>query len=144
MRRLVLLAVLAGCASSAPHTMGSAALNSAIAVGASAAQRAAGGCYAQCTPGTTCNERTGMCEKIPCGGSCQGLEICVQSPAGDERCVSTIATGGEKRPATGEVSEKRPSGAEGPPIVPKVGVSPATGTVQPPPAEASPTTGPRP
>ena len=54
MRRLALAALLAiaGCSTTAPHTLGAAAINSALAVGTSAAQRSAGGCYATCTNGT--------------------------------------------------------------------------------------------
>ena len=45
---LGLVLALTGCRSSAPYTIPSAAINTAIAAGASAAQRSAGGCYAQC------------------------------------------------------------------------------------------------
>lgn len=119
MRRLALAALvaLAGCASSAPHTVGAAAINTALALGSSAAQRASGGCYATCTNGTACNPNTGLCEQRSPG------DYCEEAPGGGIRCVPL---------QIGREQPQRP-GANLP-----VGVSPATGTVQPPPAEASP------
>jgi hypothetical protein len=52
------------------------------AVGTAAASRAVGGCVSQCIPGTTCNERTGMCEVLPCRGQCRSDEVCE-----NDRCV---------------------------------------------------------
>lgn len=112
------MVALAGCASSASHTVGAAAINSALALGTAAAQRASGGCYATCTGGAVCNPKTGLCEKRP-----PPEEYCEEAPGGGLRCVPL---------RIGKEHPERP-GADLP-----VGVSPATGTVQPPPAEASP------
>ncbi len=109
--------LLAGCGSTAPYTLGAAAINTAVAVGASAAQRAEGGCYATCTHGTVCNARTGLCEAAETG------QYCEEAPGGGMRCVP-LEIGKKQEPA--------------PEATLPVGVSPATGTVQPPPAEASP------
>ena len=115
------LALAAGCQSSAPYTVGAAALNSAVAVGAAMGQKAAGGCYATCTHGTVCNPRTGLCE------SPSAAEVCDQGETGAVRCVPVMGVGVSR-------------GAEVPPPAPAplMGVSPATGGVPPPPAEASP------
>ncbi len=129
-----LLILAAACGSTAPYTIPAAALNSAIAVGVSAAERASGGCYAVCTNGTVCNPNTGLCEPSatsPCGRGCQPGEICVEGPGGLGRCVSATPNVVTGKPAAGQPGTASP-----------IGVSPATGTVQPPPAEASPRTGP--
>lgn len=128
----VLLA--AACGSTAPYTIPAAALNSAIAVGAAAAERASGGCFAVCTNGTVCNPHTGYCEAAttsPCGRGCQPGEICVEGPGGLGRCVSATPNVVVGQAGAGQTGSGSP-----------VGVSPATGTVPPPPAEASPRTGP--
>jgi predicted small lipoprotein YifL len=118
MARLALAALvaLAACGSSAPYTVPSAALNTGLALGAAAAQRAGGGCYAVCTNGTACNPRTGLCEAPSPDVACQ------EAPGGGMRCVPLQI-------GTRETSEATPS---------PIGISPATGTVPPPPAEASP------
>jgi hypothetical protein len=120
MRRFVLagaVAWCAACASSAPHTVGAAAINTGLALGGAAAQRASGRCYAVCTSGTLCNPHTGLCERPAADAYCE------EAPGGGMRCVPL---------QIGKEHEARPD-ANLP-----VGVSPATGTVQPPPAEASP------
>jgi hypothetical protein len=114
---VALAAAVAGCRSSAPYSVPSAALNTGIALGFSAAQRAQGGCYAVCTNGTVCNPKNGLCE------SPSSDVYCEEAPGGGMRCVP-LQIGKEQR--------KTPEPASG------VGVSPATGTVPPPPAEASP------
>lgn len=117
---LLAVAAAAGCQSSAPYTVPAAALNTAVAVGAALEQRAAGGCFATCTGGTVCNPRTGYCE------AASAAEVCDQGETGAVRCVPVMGVS---------------RGAEGaPPAVGGmgVGVSPATGSVPPPPAEASP------
>ncbi len=112
----VLAASLAACGSSASYTIPSAAINTAIAAGASAAQRSAGGCYAQCVGGTVCNPRNGFCESP--GAVCLGMESnppsCLNRP-GTTMGTTTAGPGG-----TGET------------LFP-LGVSPATGSVPPPP-----------
>jgi hypothetical protein len=118
----------AGCASSAPYTAQAAAIDTGLALGVSAMERAAGGCYAVCTNGTVCNPRTGWCEKgeVPAPGA---NEVCQQEPGGGLRClpldVSSISR------------EETPAGRPPSPVG-AVGISPATGRAPPPPAEASP------
>jgi hypothetical protein len=107
---------LTGCRSSAPYTLPSAAINTAIAAGASAAQKSAGGCYAQCVGGTICNPRTGFCDSP--GAVCVGSGA--DSPACLNRAGPTMGTS-----ATG------PAGSSPTPF--PIGVSPATGSVPPPP-----------
>jgi hypothetical protein len=84
MTRIVLIAVLlSGCA---PSMLAGASTVTAAAVGASALQRSAGGCYATCTNGTTCNPRTGLCERAPCDGLCRPDEHC-ESTATQSLCL---------------------------------------------------------
>src|SRR5512144_295638 len=78
---LVALAAAAACKSSAPYTVPAAALNTGVALGFSAAQRAQGGCYAVCTHGTVCNPKNGLCE------SPTSDMYCEPDPAGGTRCV---------------------------------------------------------
>ncbi len=126
--RPLALVVLCACKSSAPYTVPAAAINTAAALGASALQRSAGGCYATCTPGTACNPRTGYCEPLPCGGGCQAWEVCVETDAAS-RCVAGT---------TPIISERGSRPAPLPPPIPGVGLSPATGTVPTlPPAKAT-------
>ena len=85
MLRLLLLAMLlpactAGVAAGAAITTGAA-------VSLSAVQRNAGGCYAVCTGGTTCNPRNGLCERMPCDGRCGAEEHCVTSFS-ESTCVA--------------------------------------------------------
>jgi len=118
---LLALAALAACKSSAPYTVPAAAVNTGVALGFSAAQRAQGGCYAVCTNGTVCNPKTGLCEAPTSDVYCE------PAPEGGTRCVPLQIQRAQKvetQPAVG------------------VGVSPATGSVPPPPAESSPRTGP--
>jgi len=107
---------LAGCRSSAQYTVPSAAINTAIAAGASMAQKSAGGCYAQCVGGSICNPRTGFCESA--GAVCIGAEA--DTPACLNRAGPTMGT-----------SAAGPSGTSPTPF--PLGVSPATGSVPPPP-----------
>lgn len=122
---LALLALAAACGSSAPYTIPAAAINTGLAAGVAASERAAGGCYAICTNGTRCNPRSGWCEpedsaafRIPEPGT-----VCVDAPGGGKRCTPVVVG-----------ASKAPSSA--PPV--GVGISPATGSVPPPPGEASP------
>ncbi|BDG01275.1 hypothetical protein [Anaeromyxobacter oryzae] len=118
---LVTAIVLAGCGSTAPYTVGAAAINTAVAVGASAAQRAEGGCYAMCAHGTVCNPRSGLCESRQAG------EYCEEAPGGGVRCIPVDVRGMTREGQGG--GKASPVGA---------GVSPATGSTPPPPNEASP------
>jgi hypothetical protein len=119
-------AALMACGSSAPYTLGAAAVNTSLALGAAAAQRAGGGCYATCTNGTVCNPASGMCE------AAAAEQVCQEAPGGGMRCVPVIS-------ARGMTREKE--GGQGQPPV-RAGVSPATGAAPPPPSEASPRTAP--
>jgi hypothetical protein len=120
------LLLAAGCASTAPYTVGAAVVNTALAAGTAAVQRAAGGCIATCTNGTVCNERTGFCERgVVAAPSADARDVCGEDPAGGTRCI----------PAVGARSEP-------PPVRLPVGVSPATGSVPPPPSESSPRSAP--
>lgn len=74
-----------GCAS-AGGAVASAAVNTAIAATVSGVRRANGECYTPCTPGTKCNEKTGMCDPLPCRGECRPEETCEQTYLG-EKCV---------------------------------------------------------
>ena len=123
MARLALLAAMAtlsGCRSSAPYTIPSAMLNSAMAVGASAGQRAAGGCFAACAYGTACNPATGLCERVS--------EACAGREETDPRCAPAVPI------APLSVQQEGPA-ASGGALVPGLGVSPATGRAPSPPGE---------
>ncbi|MGA8892692.1 MAG: hypothetical protein WB493_14060 [Anaeromyxobacteraceae bacterium] len=113
---LVLAAGATGCKSSAPYTIPAAAINSALAVGVSAAQRSAGGCYAQCVGGTICNPRTGFCESP--------AVVCVGAEADSLACLN--------RPGATMNTGTQVPGAS-PALPGPLGISPATGTVPPPP-----------
>lgn len=119
---LALATLAGGCRSSAPYTVPSAAINLAVAAATSAGQRGAGGCYAVCVGGTACNAATGYCEPVAefrCIGAETSSPICSQA--------------GPTMSASQTLQAAPPGG-----FVPVLGVSPATGSVPPPPAEASP------
>jgi hypothetical protein len=118
---LLALASICACKSTAPYTIPAAAINTAAALGVSAQQRSQGGCYSTCTNGTACNPRTGYCEPI------SARDVCVESEGGAMRCAP-MAT-----PIITQRKQEAPAG-----LKPTLGISPATGTVPPPPAEASP------
>ncbi len=87
-RALALLALaLVACRSTSSSAVADAFFNTAFALGAAASNRAAGDCYVPCDYGTICNPRTGYCESPPCGGQCQGWEICVADGLGGGECV---------------------------------------------------------
>jgi hypothetical protein len=118
----VALAAAAACKSSAPYTVPAAAINTGLALGVAGAQRANGGCYAVCTNGTVCNPRNGLCE------SAKPADVyCEEAPGGGMRCVPL------------EIGKQ---GQQGAGAAGGLGISPATGSVPPPPAESSPRTGP--
>jgi len=119
-RALFALALVAACKTGSPNTIAGAATTSALAIGAAAVERAAGGCIAICTAGTTCNPTKGLCEPLPCRGECGPNEHCEQTFSGN-KCV----VGG---PTSVETLVK-PKG----PAVP--GILPATA----PPPDGSPT-----
>jgi hypothetical protein len=95
LRRLVgilSLATAAACKSTAPYAVPSAALNTGIAAGFSAAQRTLGGCYATCAHGTACNPHTGFCEKLGTLCACPSGELCLEGPGGVPKCVQPAMT----------------------------------------------------
>lgn len=98
-RWLIALVVLAGCRG-ADGAVANALFNTSIAIASSAAQRAAGGCYATCPVGTTCDEETGYCMPLPCRGRCRSDERCVELGL-EERCEAlALPEGGlDVRPA---------------------------------------------
>jgi hypothetical protein len=83
---LTLLLVFSACAA-AGGAVGSAIFNTAVAATVSGVRRAEGDCYTVCNPGTTCNRNTGLCDQLPCGGTCQFDQRCEVTPVG-EACVS--------------------------------------------------------
>lgn len=107
------------CKTSAPYTLPSAAINTAVAVTASAVQRSAGGCYAQCVGGTVCNPSNGFCESPGA--------VCIGMPSDPPSCLTRPGT-------TMGTTTGGPSSGPGPNdgLFP-LGVSPATGSVPPPP-----------
>jgi hypothetical protein len=131
MRHLLpaLALALTACATSAPYTGAAAAINTGLALGVGAAGRAEGGCWAQCTGGLACNPATGWCEKpkpVPLADCPPG------AAAGDQRCRGWPAPTVRHAPPAG------PAGGGAP------GVSPATGSTPPPPADATPGGPPKP
>jgi hypothetical protein len=120
-RHALLLLALGGCKSTAPYAVQSAAINTGLAVGVAGLAVTQGGCVAQCQPGTTCNAKTGFCEPTPefrCIGGDLKSGLCSNRP-------DDLSAGQPGLPATGTLPAN-------------LGISPATGTVPPPPAEASP------
>ena len=113
-----LLLALSACASSAPHTTAAAAVHTGLAAGFAAAGRSAGGCWAVCTNGTTCNPNTGFCEQAPPPDA--ALAACLPG----EACARP---GGEPTVAQQRPQPARAAG-EG---APGVGLSPASGTAPP-------------
>jgi hypothetical protein len=117
----LLLLALGGCKTSAPHTMSAAAINTALAAAVAGVSVSQGGCVAQCEPGRACNPRTGLCD-----------------PAPEFRCVA----GNLNSPLCSNRPEDLSAAQAGNPVYNSLpatlGISPATGSVPPPPAEASP------
>jgi hypothetical protein len=104
---LPLLLLLPGCYAT---TAAGAAAVTAEAAAVSAANRSAGMCIATCTNGTTCNPRTGLCEKSACPGGCGATEHCEHTGT-----VAQCVAGPE--PTTSDVVTRAPGS---PPIVPAV------------------------
>jgi len=94
-RGAVVVAALAlcGCAGAGGGALFNAALNTGVALGASAVSRSQGGCYASCPAGTTCNNATGYCDPIPCRGECSPFEECVEEKL-FYRCVARSQNNG--------------------------------------------------
>jgi hypothetical protein len=77
---------LFGCAAS-PASLSSAAINTALAEGVAAARRSQGQCFTYCPRGRYCDRQTGLCERIPCDGTCHSDERCLVEGL-RHRCVS--------------------------------------------------------
>lgn len=73
---LALAMFVSGCGAGTAAAATNAAINTAIAVGASAVRRSRGDCFVPCDHGTECNPETGFCEPLPCGGECSYGERC--------------------------------------------------------------------
>src|SRR5436305_1442373 len=73
LRAALAATLLSGCTAT---TMAGASSVTAVAIGSSALQRRSGGCYAVCANGTSCNPRTGLCERMPCDGLCGADQHC--------------------------------------------------------------------
>jgi hypothetical protein len=120
------------CVNANPNVVG-AVLNTGLAAGAAAANRASGDCYVPCGNGTVCNEKTGYCEALPCHGDCGAMERCDTSGL-FEQCVpdvdrSTLET---TRPTeAGADTHTSPAATESPPTA-----------VAPPPPESVPASAP--
>ncbi|SRR5216684_3001542 len=90
----LLLLALAACGHAnrrdfgGPGTVaGDAAAAAIVGVTAAGVSRAMGGCYAGCPPGTFCNNRSGLCDELPCRGRCNPDEHC-ELTATSSKCVS--------------------------------------------------------
>ena len=104
-RALLAAMLLSGCAAS---TVVGASTVTAAALGTSAMQRRAGGCYANCVNGTTCNPNTGLCERMPCDGAC----------GRDEHCeVSALASKCEPGPPS-DIASQAPGAGKTIPFIP--------------------------
>ena len=104
MLRVALIGVLiCGCA--APVAVGASTMTAA-ALGASAMQRKAGGCYAMCVQGTVCNPNSGLCERMPCDGACRSDQHC-ETTFNKSECVAGAPSDAvSKAPGTQRLSEK--------------------------------------
>ncbi len=90
---LVLGMAALGCRSSG-GVVASALINTGLAMGASAAQRAAGGCYATCPVGTACDSESGYCMPLPCRGRCRSDERCVGNGLSEKCEALALPEGG--------------------------------------------------
>jgi hypothetical protein len=125
----VTLALLSACSSSAPYTVPAAAINTALGLGASAQQRAAGGCFATCSRGRSCNPQTGFCEPSLCG-ACPAGQSCIVVHGGWQ-----CGTEGEASSAAATIRTNLPPPGQ---VVPGLGISPRTGSGPPLPAHPGP------
>ena len=108
------LSALSGCRTVGANSVIGAAIMTPVAIGSAAVSRATGHCYAACTPGTVCNENTGLCERMPCGGFCPPDTLCERST---DRCIAAetpvLGVGKEQ-----ESEEKKPPPATWTPVQP--------------------------
>lgn len=103
----VLLALtITACAGKDSNKLAAAAITAGAAVAVAAAHVAAtDGCYADCRPGTECDQATGTCVELPCRGTCPAMMRC-ERVDGLDTCVGgsrDTATPEPPRPATGAV-----------------------------------------
>jgi hypothetical protein len=121
----VVLLALPACTTGSANTIAGAATMTALAAGTSVANRAAGGCIALCTNGTVCNNKTGLCERMPCRGECGADQHCEENfvgykcmPGGTGAGQADIVSQANGRKANIPVSDtaNQPVGS-GPPIV---------------------------
>jgi hypothetical protein len=110
---LLCAAVLLSCHTGSSNTVSGAVIMSSLALGASAANRASGGCYAVCQQGERCNEKTGMCEALPCRGQCMAGETCEEGFFG-VKCLpnaSLAVSASQLEPPPPPPSEETPKSA---------------------------------
>lgn len=117
MRILAPLSALAllACHTGSSNTIAGAVLTSSVALAASGANRAAGGCYAVCQQGETCNEKTGLCEVLPCRGLCGPGESCEETFFG-VKCLpgpSLSVTASKREPPAPAPAEEKAAKAKG-------------------------------
>jgi hypothetical protein len=104
---------VASCHTGSSNTIAGAAVMTSLALGASAANRAAGGCYAVCQEGEACNESTGLCEVLRCRGKCRADESCeegffgIKCIPGPALSVSTGASPVTVRPPASEKEKEK-------------------------------------
>jgi len=99
--------LLGGCAASS-STLASAALNTAVAEGVAAARRSRGQCFTFCPKDRYCDHETGLCERLPCDGTCHADERCLVEGL-RHRCVSVAGVrAGDPRLAPQVVPDEEP------------------------------------
>lgn len=110
------VAAVAACQSSGPYgTPANAAIGTGIAVAGAAANRAAGGCWANCLPGTVCNKANGLCERAEAHPS----------------AAATPAVGAAGRPAPVANASYPPGHTYDVPPIADAGCNPATNSADP-------------
>jgi hypothetical protein len=85
---LVALLALVACGDSNQNTYAQAISGTAIMVTAVGIHRAiTDDCWARCSPGYLCNEKSGLCEPGECVPACEFGDHCVHQIGGGYRCV---------------------------------------------------------
>jgi hypothetical protein len=104
-RRIVLLAgllVACGGKHTSASKYASAGVTAGLGVAAAGIYRAStGGCWADCRPGTTCDEPSGTCVPLPCGGDCPAGTHCFHEGS-EDRCIPADGDGRAEAPAQGQ------------------------------------------
>ena len=83
----VISLLLPGCRS--PMHAAMAAANIAIGMTAAGMRRSTGDCFTGCYEGTRCNRKTGLCETMPCHGTCSKGEEC-DNTGPVPRCIPVV------------------------------------------------------